>query len=257
MVNELFQLSGKKALVTGGSRGIGLAIARGLAHHGADVAIVARDKQQLEDAYNQIESYGGGAVWTFANDLQHLDGMDEFFKEVVNVTGGIDILANCAGVIRRGPAEDVSLESWNEVIRINLSATFVLAQAFCRYRKEQGSGGKILNIGSLQCHSARPDTSSYTASKGGLLMLTRCLAVEWAKYGINVNAIGPGYVLTELTRPLKEKPEFNRWVIDKTPLGRWGRPEELVGAAVFLCSSASDFVTGQIIYVDGGWLANL
>lgn len=257
MANSLFQLKGKKVLITGGSRGLGLGIAKGLAHHGADVALAAREKDQLDSAYHQIESYGGGAVWTFPINLDQPDGISDFFHDVVNVTGGIDILVNCAAVNRRAPAEEISLETWNGVISINLTAIFLLSQAFCRHRKESERPGKIINIGSLHCQAARPSNAPYTASKGGLLMLTKALAVEWAKYHINVNAIGPGYFLTEMTEQLKEDKKFNEWVLANTPLGRWGQPEELVGTAVFLASEASDFITGQIIYVDGGWLAGL
>ena len=257
MPGELFQLRHKKALVTGGSRGLGLAVAKGLAHHGADVAIVARDKEPLRQAYREIESYGGGAVFTFSFDLHHIDGIEGFFGDVVRQTGGIDILVNCAGISRRGAAEELDLGQWNEVMQINLTSVFALSQVFCRHRKESGGGGRIINMGSLMCHGARPTTSAYAASKGGLLMLTKALAVEWAQYGIKVNAIGPGYFDTDLTKPLQQDEKLNAWVLESTPLGRWGKPEDLVGAAVFLASPASEFVTGQIIYVDGGWLAKL
>jgi gluconate 5-dehydrogenase len=132
-----------------------------------------------------------------------------------------------------------------------------MCQAFCQYRNQVGGGGKIINIGSLMCHAARPTTAAYASAKGGLIMLTKTLAVEWARYNINVNAIGPGYIATELTAALQADKDFNRWVLSKTPLGRWGQPEDLVGAAILLASKAGDFITGQIIYVDGGWLALL
>ena len=142
-------------------------------------------------------------------------------------------------------------------MRVNLTAVLVMSQAFCRHRREAGGAGKIINIGSLMCYGARPTTTAYAASKGGLLMLTKSLAVEWARYNINVNAIGPGYIATELTEILQADEDFNRSVLTRTPLGRWGQPGDIAGAAVFLASSASDFVTGQILYVDGGWLAAL
>jgi gluconate 5-dehydrogenase len=134
---------------------------------------------------------------------------------------------------------------------------FLISQAFCRHRKQVAKPGKIINIGSLLCHAARATNAPYASSKGGLLMLTKSLAVEWAKYQINVNAIGPGYIQTELTKPLWTDQDFDKWVLSKTPLGRWGKPEDIVGTAIFLASPASDFVTGQIVYVDGGWLAML
>lgn len=244
-------------MVTGGSRGIGFAIAKGLAEHGADVAIVARTKEQVEAAAGAIRSETGKKVWSFPFDVGDSDSIEDFFESAVTKTGGIDILVNCAGTTIRGEAEDVDLMTWAEVIRVNLTSAFVMSQAFCRHRREAGKPGRIINIGSLTCHAARPTTAAYGSSKGGLLMLTKTLAVEWAKYNINVNAIGPGYIATELTKPLWTDEEFDRWVLSKTPLARWGRPDDLVGTAVLLASKAGEFITGQIIYVDGGWLALL
>jgi gluconate 5-dehydrogenase len=257
MESNLFSLSGKTTLVTGGGRGIGLAIAKGLAGHGADVAIAARSKEQLEAAARQIHADTGRKIWTFPFDLSSIEDIEGFFESVIAETKGIDILVNCAGTTIRGPAEDVDLKTWNQVIQVNLSSAFVLSQAFCRHRKQTGKPGRIINIGSLTCHGARPTTAAYASSKGGLLSLTKTLAVEWAKYNINVNAIGPGYIATELTEPLRTDEDLNRWVLSKTPLARWGRPDDLIGTAVLLASRAGEFITGQIIYVDGGWLALL
>lgn len=257
MESNLFDLSGKTALITGGSRGIGLAIAKGLAQHGANIAIVARTQKQLELAKKQIQADTHKQVLTFPFDLANAEKIGELFADIVSETKSIDILVNCAGITRRAPAEDINLNDWNEVIDVNLTAVFVISQAFCQHRKRIGKGGKIINIGSLTCHAARPTTTAYASSKGGVLMLTKSLAVEWVKYNINVNAIGPGHIATELTAPLQADPNLNNWVISKTPLGRWGQPNDLVGTAVFLASNASDFITGQIIYVDGGWLALL
>jgi len=257
MESKLFDLSGKTALVTGGSRGIGLSVAKALAEHGADVAIVARTKEQLEAAKQQIQADTDKKVWTFPFDIKNIKGIEGFFKNIVSEMKGVDILVNCAGTTVRGPSEEVDLKTWNQVIEVNLTAVFIISQAFCRHRKQAGKAGRIINIGSLTCHGARPTTAAYASSKGGLLMLTKTLAVEWAKYNINVNAIGPGYIATELTEPLWSDEEFTKWVLSKTPLGRWGRPDDLVGTAVLLASKAGDFITGQIIYVDGGWLALL
>jgi len=257
MDNELFSLSGKTTLVTGGSRGIGLAVAKGLARHGADIAIIARDKGRLKAAKEQIEKSSNKKVWTFSFDFENTEGIEALFEEVVSKTGGVDILVNCAGTTAREPAEEVELETWNRVVGVNMTAVFAISQAFCRHRKQVGKGGRIINIGSLMCHGARPTTTAYAASKGGLLMVTRALAVEWAKYHINVNAIGPGFITTDLTAKLHADEDFNRWVLSRTPVERWGQPEDIAGAAVFLASSASDFVTGQILYVDGGWVAAL
>jgi gluconate 5-dehydrogenase len=255
MESGLFSLSGKTALVTGGNRGIGLAMAKGLAEHGADVAIIARTKEQLEAANQQIQADTDKKVWTFPFDLKNIESIKSLFANVVSETNGVDILVNCAGTTIRGPSEDVDLKTWNQVIEINLTAVFVISQAFCRHRRQAGKAGRIINIGSLTCHRARPTTAAYAGSKGGLLSLTKTLAVEWAKYKINVNAIGPGYIATDLTKPLQADEDFTKWVLSKTPLGRWGQPEDLVGTAVLLASKAGDFITGQIIYVDGGWLA--
>lgn len=257
MESGLFSLSGKTALVTGGSRGIGLALAKGLAEHGANVAIIARTKEQLEAARQQIQTDSDKKVWAFSFDLKNIKAIEALFENIVSETKGIDILVNCAGITVRGPSEDVDLKTWHQVIEVNLTAAFVISQAFCRHRKQVAKAGRIINIGSLTCHGARPTTAAYASSKGGLLMLTKTLAVEWAKYNINVNAIGPGYIATDLTEPLRSDEDFNEWVLSKTPLGRWGQPEDLVGTAVLLASKAGDFITGQIIYVDGGWLAML
>jgi gluconate 5-dehydrogenase len=257
MKSELFSLSGKTALVTGGSRGIGLAVAKGLAEHGADVAIIARTNEQLETAKQQIQTDTNKKVWAFTFDIKNIKGIEGLFESIVSETKGVDILVNCAGTTIRGPSEEVDLKTWNDVIEVNLTSVFVLSQTFCRHRRQVGKTGRIINIGSLTCHGARPTTAAYASSKGGLLMLTKTLAVEWAKYNINVNAIGPGYIATELTEPLWSDEEFTRWVLSKTPLGRWGQPDDLVGTAVLLASNAGEFITGQIIYVDGGWLALL
>ena len=257
METQLFDLSGKTALVTGGGRGIGLAIAQGLAEHGADIALIARTKEQLDAAGQKIQTETGKKVRTYPFDVENVGHIDALFESITAETNGIDILVNCAGTTIRGSAEDVDMKTWQKVLDVNLTAVFVLSQAFCRHRKRTGKSGKIINIGSLTCHAARPTTAAYGTSKSGLLMLTKTLAVEWAKYNITVNAIGPGYIATELTKPLWTDDDFNQWVLAKTPLARWGRPEDLVGTAVLLASKAGDFITGQIIYVDGGWLALL
>ena len=256
MNDKLFRLSGKTALITGGSKGIGFAIAGGLTRHGANIAIIARNEKQLRTAKKQIQK-ADVKVWTFPYDLADIDNIDKLFNDVVGKTGGVDILVNCAGATGRANAENLDLKMWDDVMKINLTAVFLMCRAFCRHRKKIRKGGKIINIGSLMCHGARPTTTAYAASKGGLLMLTKSLAVEWAKYKINVNALGPGYIATGLTAKLKADENFNKWVISKTPLRRWGQPNDLAGAAVFLASAASNFVTGQIFYVDGGWLAAL
>jgi gluconate 5-dehydrogenase len=255
MENGLFDLADRTALVTGAGRGIGLAIARALAQQGADVALVARTQSQLEAAKEQIEAETGRKVWAFPFDLADLKDIPRLVEEVVQATGGVDILVNCAGTTVREPSEEASLEGFNRVMDVNLTAVLLLCQAFCRHRKQVGKPGRIINIGSLTCHAARPTIAAYACSKMGVLALTRTLAVEWARYGVIVNAIGPGYIATDLTAPLQADAQFNQWVLSKTPLNRWGRPEDLVGTAILLASKAGEFITGQIFYVDGGWTA--
>ncbi len=255
MESRLFDLAGKTALVTGAGRGIGRAIALGLARHGADVALVARSEDQLQAAREEIQTETSRKARAFPFDLDKLDRIEDLFARIVETSGGVDILVNCAGMTVRGPSEEVLLETFNHVMEVNLTAAFRLSQVFFRHRCQVKAPGRIINIGSLVCHAARPTIAAYACSKMGLLGLTKTLAVEWASYNINVNAIGPGYIATELTVPLQSDPEFDRWVLSKTPLSRWGRPEDLVGAAVLLAAPAGDFITGQIFYVDGGWTA--
>lgn len=255
MERQLFDLTGGTALVTGAGRGIGFALARGLAGQGADVALVARTASELDKARERIEGETGRRAWVFPFDLGDLGQIGQLFDNVLRATGGIDILVNGAGTTVREPSEDASLESFNRVMDVNLTSVLLLSQAFCKHRKEVGRPGRIINIGSLACHAARPTIAAYACSKMGVLGLTRTLAVEWARYGINVNAIGPGYIATDLTAPLQADAQFSQWVLSKTPLARWGRPEDLVGTAILLASRAGDFITGQIFYVDGGWTA--
>jgi gluconate 5-dehydrogenase len=257
MCSGLFDLNGKTALVTGGGRGIGLAIAKALAEHGADVVLIARTVEQLDKACEEIRAEMGRKAYSFAQDLADLDGVADLFEQVLDRAERVDILVNCAGTTARAASEDASLEDWERVQNVNLKSVLILSQAFCRHCKAAGKGGSIVNIGSLMCDGARPTTAAYAASKGGLLMLTKTLAVEWAQYGINVNAIGPGYIATDLTASLQADEKFSKWVLSKTPAGRWGQPEDLAGAAVLLASPAGAFINGQIIYVDGGWLALL
>lgn len=249
-----FSLAGKRAVITGGSRGIGLGIARGLAGAGADLTIIGRDARSLEEARGELEA-SRRSVDVRAFDMARIAEIPDLYEELVRGAGPADILVNAAGRAQRGPAEAMSPEEWEEVIRLNLSSVFFMAQAFAKERIASGRPGKVINIASLTSEAARRGTAAYTASKGGIRQLTKALAVDWARHGILVNAIGPGYIRTDLTRPLQEDPEFDAWVRGRTPLGRWGEPADLAPTAVFLASAASDFITGQTIYVDGGWLA--
>jgi len=254
MASERFRLDGKRALITGGSRGLGFALANGFAEQGAELVLVARTEEQLGIAAHKIQETFDTKISTFVFDLFDTDKIPEFFTRAVTEAGAIDILVNCAGINLRGPAEQLPLETWEQVIKLDLTAPFVLSQAFCRHHQETKRPGKIINICSLLSEGGRPSTSPYAAAKAGLMNLTRVLAVEWAPYRINVNAVGPGYFRTEMTEVLFQDEQINRWVLEKTPLRRWG---DLVGAAVLLGSDAGSYITGQIIWVDGGWRAAL
>lgn len=251
-----FRLDGLRALVTGGSRGIGLGVARGLAEAGADLVLTARNALELAAAQRELSPLGRD-VQIAPFDMAQADQIGAFYGDIVGRYGPVHILINNAGMSRRGPAHELSLEDWQAVLDLNLTSVFALSQAFAKERIASGRPGRIVNVGSLMCNSARAGTSPYAATKGGILLLTKSLAMDWASYGILVNAIGPGYIETPLTAPLKTNPEFDAWVTDKCPLGRWGTPADLAGAVVFLASPAASFITGQIIYIDGGWLAKI
>ena len=250
---DKFRLDAKISLITGGSRGIGYGIAKALAKAGSDIVIVARDKANLEHAQAKLARIGRD-VWAYPFDMSQVDEINGFFAKIIEDTGGIDVLVNNAGETRRGLAETISLEEWNSVINLNLSAVFAMCQAFGKHRITDGKKGKIINIASLMSEIVREENASYAAAKGGIRQLTKALAIEWARYNINVNAIGPGYIRTELTKALWEDQTFDNWVKKRTPKGRWGNPEDLGSAAVFLVSPASDYITGHILYVDGGFL---
>jgi gluconate 5-dehydrogenase len=251
---EQFRLDDKISLVTGGSKGIGFGIAKALAEAGSDLALVARDKKTLDQAREKL-SATGRHVWIYSFDMSNTDQISNLFAEIVKDTGGVDILVNNAGGTRRGPADELSVEDWNFVINLNMTGTFALCRAFAKERIQSGKNGKIINIASLMSETVREDNAPYAASKGGIRQLTKALAVDWAKHGINVNAIGPGFIQTDLTRPLWEDESFNKWLKWKTPWAQWGKPEDLGNAAVYLAATASDFVTGHTLYVDGGLLS--
>jgi gluconate 5-dehydrogenase len=251
--HSLFDLSGRTALITGSSQGLGLAFARGLAQSGAALILNGRDEKKLAATAATLRGEGV-RVATAAFDVTNGAAAQREVERIEAEFAPIDILLNNAGIHRRAPLEEMTEAQWREVIDTNLTSAFLVARALAP-RMIARRAGKIINICSLMSEIGRPSTGNYAAAKGGLKMLTRAMAVEWAKYNLQINAIGPGYFATELTRPLVENPEFNAWVCKRTPAGRWGQPEELTGAAVFLASRASDFVNGQIIYVDGGMLA--
>ena len=252
--SKLFDLTGKTALVTGSSTGLGLAMARGLAEAGASIVLNGRDGTRLASAVQVFETAGRHAssrAFDVADEAAVRAAFDEFDAEGV----AIDVLVNNAGNQLRKPMLELTTDEWRRVVETHLTAAFQVGREAARRMIARGRGGKIINIGSLASEVARATIAPYTAAKGGIKMLTRSMAAEWAALGIQANAIGPGYIATEMTQPLIDDPKFDAWVRGRTPSGRWGRPDDLIGVAVFLASSASDYVNGQIIYVDGGLLA--
>jgi len=255
MSHDLFDLTGKVALVSGSYQGLGLAIARGLGQAGARIVLNGRSEEKLERAVSLLSGEDlkvSGCCFDVSNTTQ----VQEKVTTLERDTGRIDILVNNAGIQRRSPLEQFEEQVWREVLDTNLTGLFLVTKQVVQGMIGRRSG-KIINICSLMCEMGRPTVGAYTAAKGGVKMLTKAMALEWGKHNIQVNGIGPGYITTEMNRPLMEDPKFDAWIRSRTPMGRWGEPKELVGAAVFLASRASDFVTGQVIYVDGGILAAL
>ena len=249
---DLFCLQGKVALVTGSARGLGAAIALALAEAGADV--VANDRTDPADTVRTIAALPGRRALGLVAGLSDRAASDALVAGAVDKMGRLDILVNNAGIIRRAPAEDYPDEAWDQVIEINLTAVFRLSRAAGRHMLARGSG-KIVNIASLLSFQGGITVPSYTAAKSGVAAITKALANEWAGRGINVNAIAPGYMRTENTRPLAEDPVRSRQISERIPAGRWGEPGDLAGTAVFLASAASDYVNGHVLVVDGGWMA--
>jgi gluconate 5-dehydrogenase len=254
MNRNLFDLQGKRILVTGSNGGIGYTIAQGLAQHGANIILNGRDEQKLERAAESLRVQG------FQIETSRFDVTIESEIEAaildLETRGSLDVLINNAGIQRRVSLENLSLETWNEVLTTNLTSAMLVSKTVAKGMIAQKSG-KIINICSLMSDVARTTTGAYTAAKGGLRMLTKAMCADWAQHNLQINAIGPGYFATEMTKPLVENQEFNAWVVGRTPAKRWGQPEELIGAAVFFSSSASNFVNGQILYVDGGMISVL
>ena len=253
MSQSLFDLAGRTALVTGSSRGLGRAIAEGLAKAGARLIVNGVDAARVEAAVAEMRGAGyvvEGAAFDVTDEAGILDAFTRF-----DAAGtAIDILVNNAGIQMRKPLVEFTSAEWRKVIETNLTSAFVIGREAAK-RMIPRKHGKIINIGSLGSELARPTIAPYTTAKGGIRNLTRAMAVEWAASGIQANAIGPGYMLTDMNQALVSNPDFNAWLMSRIPSKRWGRPEELVGAAVFLASGASDYVNGQIIYVDGGMSA--
>jgi gluconate 5-dehydrogenase len=250
-----FDLSGRTALITGSSGGIGYALAGGLAAAGATVVLNARGVDKLEVAAQRLRG-AGALVHTAAFDVTSAQGVSTAIDAIERDVGVIDILVNNAGMQRRAPLEDFEKEQWDELMRTNVDSVFLVGQAVAR-RMIPRKRGKIINICSVQSELGRPNIAPYAASKGAVKMLTKGMAIDWGQYGIQVNGLGPGYFKTELTEALTQNEEFCKWLIARTPSRRWGDVEDLVGAAIFLASEASNFVNGHILYVDGGVTATL
>jgi len=252
---KLFDLSGRTALVTGSSRGLGRAMAEGLAEAGAAVVLNGADGDRLAKAAAEMR-VAGHTVHEARFDVTNEADVLAAFATLDARGIAVDILVNNAGIQFRRPMIDLETADWRRVIETNLTSAFVIGREAAKRMIPRGSG-KIINIGSLTSDLARATVAPYTVAKGGIKMLTRAMTAEWAAHGIQANAIGPGYMLTDMNQALVDDPAFNAWVVGRTPSKRWGKPAELIGTAVFLASAASDYVNGQIIYVDGGMLAVL
>lgn len=249
-----FSLAGRTAMVTGASRGIGLGIARALAASGVRLILVARNFDASAIAIEELRM-AGAEVELAPFDLRAAERIADWFAECAQQHGQPDILINAAGMTIRGEATEFALADWNQILALNTTAVFELSRSFARGLIAQRRPGKIVNIASLMTAASRRGTAAYTASKGAVGQLTKALAVDWAPHRIMVNAIAPGYIATELTAPLVADPQFDSWVRQRCPLGRWGTPDDIAWPVVFLASPAADFITGQILFVDGGWLA--
>ncbi|MFP7632972.1 SDR family NAD(P)-dependent oxidoreductase [Pseudomonas veronii] len=244
------QLNGRRALITGSGKGIGLELARGLGAAGATVVINDRNSDRAQLIASQLRDEGVSteiAVFDVTDQAQVFEVINSFEAQ----TGAIDILVNNAGIQRRAPLEDFAANDWHELMRVNLDGVFHVSQAVARHMIARRRG-KIINICSVQSELARPTIAPYAASKGAVKMLTKGMCAEWACHGIQANGLAPGYFATQMNQALVDNPEFSQWLCKRTPAGRWGRVEELCGAAVFLASAASDFINGQTIFVDGG-----
>ncbi len=252
-MSSLFDLTGRTALITGSTRGLGFAMAQGLSDAGATIIVNSRHQSAVDEAVAKLKAKGclvRGAVFDVSDEAEVAAAFAKFDQDGVE----IDILVNNAGIQFRKPIIELDLKDWKRVIDTNLTGAFIVGKETAKRMLARGRGGKIINIGSLTSHSARPNVAPYASSKGGIMMLARVMSAEWAQFNIQANSIGPGWFLTEMNEPVINNPELNAWVKSSNPAGRWGEPEELAGTVVYLASSASSYVTGQIIYVDGGWL---
>ena len=245
-------LAGKVAIVTGAGRGIGKGIAKALAEAHASVIVNDVDLNVATEVSRQIESSGGRALPVKA-DVRKGDEISRMVETAVKDLGGIHILVNNAGIVLRKPAEEIAEDEWDKVIDINLKGTFLCAQTVAKAMMKGGKGGRIINLSSIMGGVALPPRAAYCATKGGIIALTKDLAAEWAKHGITVNAIAPGWTITEMTQSYFSQEPVRKYLLERIPLNRLGKPEDMAHLAVFLASEYSDYITGQTIYVDGGW----
>ncbi|MBN7783619.1 SDR family oxidoreductase [Ponticoccus gilvus] len=252
---QLFDLSGRRALVTGSSMGIGFALARGLAQAGASIVLNARNAERLAEAAEMLRAEGA-TVEELVFDATDAEGVRAAIDGFEAEKGAIDILVNNAGMQHRTPLEDFPVEAFDRLMRTNVNSAFYVGQAVARHMITRGAG-RIINIASVQTALARPGIAPYVASKGAIGNLTKGMATDWAKHGLNCNAIAPGYFDTPLNAALVADADFSAWLEKRTPAGRWGKVEELVGACVFLSAPASSFVNGHTLFVDGGITASL
>jgi gluconate 5-dehydrogenase len=257
MSHSLFDLTGRIALVTGGTHGLGMAIATGLAESGARIIINDISEEKLKNAVNEYKSKGIDAK-AYLFDVTNEKTAAEYLERIGKEAGPVDILVNNAAIIKRLPILELSLNDWKQILDVDLTGPFIMSRIVVSKFMMPRRSGKIINMCSMMSELGRSTVSAYSAAKGGLKMLTRNMATEWAKYNIQVNAIGPGYFATSQTAPIRTNGNpFNDFIIRRTPAGRWGEPDDLKGAAIFLASRASDFVNGHILYVDGGILATI
>ncbi len=254
MTSKIFSLEGKTAVVTGGTSGIGRALSLGLAEAGADVIATARREQQVNETAAEIESLGRQTL-RMPSDVCDRGSLERLLAGTLEKFGKIDILVNCAGIIKRTPTIDISEEDWNNIINTNLTGTLRACQVFGRPMLDRGYG-RIINIASLNSFVALNEVAAYAASKAAVASLTRSLAVEWSKKGVTVNAVAPGVFRTDLNAKLLDSSPRGQELLMRTPMGRFGKTEELIGATVYLASDSASFVTGQVLVVDGGFLAS-
>ena len=255
MSHPLFNLKGKTALITGSSRGLGRAIAEGLAQAGARIIVNGTQADRTQFAQKELQAQGYD-VEALVFDVTNEQAVTQAFTDLDARHIAVDILVNNAGIQLRKSMVELTTPEWNKVIDTNLTSCFVIGREAAKRMIVRGHG-KVINIASLTSELARATVAPYTVAKGGIKMLTKAMAAEWAVHGLQANAIGPGYMITEMNQALIDNPTFDAWVKGRTPAKRWGKPEELVGAAIFLASEASNYVNGQVIYVDGGMISVL